>query len=115
MVWLSAKNLKTLRPRKKLDWKNISPFRITKVLGPYTYKLDLPESMLIHPVFNVDQLYLANDNPLPRQVQEPPPPVFIDGSPEYNAAEVLDCRRCSKGFQYLVHWTGYDDPTFEPA
>jgi hypothetical protein len=102
MVWLSAKNLKTLRPRKKLDWKNISLFRITEVLGPYTYKLDLPELMLIHPVFNVDQLYLANDNPLPRQVQEPPPSVFINGSPEYDAAEVLDCRRHSKGFQYLV-------------
>jgi hypothetical protein len=54
--------------------------------------------MPIHPVFNVDQLYLANDNPLPRQVQEPPPPVFIDGSPEYDTAEVLDCRRRSKGY-----------------
>jgi hypothetical protein len=32
------------------------------------YKLDLLESILIYPVFNVDQLYLANDNPLPRQV-----------------------------------------------
>jgi hypothetical protein len=41
--------------------------------------------------------------------------VFIDGSPEYDAAEVLDCRRRSKGYQYLVRWTGYDDPTFEPA
>jgi hypothetical protein len=58
--------------------------------------------MLIYPIFNLDQLYLANDNLLPRQVQEPPPPVFIDGSPEYDAAEVLDCRRRSKGFQYLV-------------
>jgi hypothetical protein len=115
MVWLSAKNLKTLRPRKKLDWKNIGPFRIIKVLGPYTYKLDLPESIPIHPVFNVDQLYLANDNPLPGQVQEPPPPVFIDGLPEYDATEVLDCRRRGKGYQYLVRWTGYDDPTFEPA
>jgi hypothetical protein len=67
------------------------------------YKLDLPESMPIHPIFNVDQLYLANDNLLPRQVQELPPLVFIDGSPEYNAAEVLDCRCRSKGFQYLVH------------
>jgi hypothetical protein len=54
MVWLSAKNLKTLRPRKKLDWKNISPFRITEVLGPYTYKLNLLESMPIYSVFNID-------------------------------------------------------------
>ena len=54
--------------------------------------------MPIYLVFNVDQLYLANDNPLPRQVQEPPLPVFIDGSPKYDAAEVLDCRRYSKGY-----------------
>ena len=93
MVWLSAKNLKTLRPRKKLDWKNIGPFRISEVLGPYTYKLDLPESMPIHPVFNVDQLYLANDNPLPRQVQEPPLPMFIDRTPKHEVAKVLDYRR----------------------
>jgi hypothetical protein len=71
--------------------------------------------MPIHPVFNVDQLYLVNDNPLPGQVQELPPPVFIDGSPEYDAAEVLDCYYCGKGYQYLVRWTGYNDPTFEPA
>jgi hypothetical protein len=71
--------------------------------------------MPIHPVFNVDQLYLANDNPLPRQVQEPPPPVFIDGTPKHEAAEVLDCRRRSKGYQYLVYWTGYDDLTLEPT
>jgi hypothetical protein len=44
--------------------------------------------MPIHPVFNVNQLYLANNNPLPEQVQEPPPPVFIDGTPEYEVAEV---------------------------
>jgi hypothetical protein len=62
------------------------------------YKLDLPESMLIYPVFNVDQLYLANNNLLPRQVQELPLPMFIDGSPEYDTAEVLDCRRRSKGY-----------------
>jgi hypothetical protein len=114
-VWLSAKNLKTLRPRKKLDWKNVGPFRITEVLGPYTYRLDLPDSMRIHPVFNVDQLYLAADDPLPGQLQEPPPPVFIDGSPAHDVAEVQDCRRKGRGYKYLIRWTGYDDPTLEPA
>jgi hypothetical protein len=62
------------------------------------YKLDLLESIPIHPVFNVDQLYLANDNLLPGQVQELPLPVFIDSSPEYDATEVLDYRRRSKGY-----------------
>lgn len=114
-VWLSAKNLKTLRPRKKLDWKSVGPFRIAEVLGPYTYRLDLPDSMRIHPVFNVDQLYLAADDPLPGQLQEPPPPVFIDGSPAHDVAEVQDCRRKGRGYKYLIRWTGYDDPTLEPA
>ena len=63
----------------------------------------------------MDQLYLANDNPLPGQVQDPPPPVFIDGTPEYEVAEVLDCRRYGRGFKYLVRWTRYDDPMLEPA
>jgi hypothetical protein len=54
------------------------------------YKLDLPESILIYPVFNVDQLYLANNNPLPRQVQELPPPMFIDRTPKHEVTEVLD-------------------------
>jgi hypothetical protein len=62
------------------------------------YKLNLLESIPIYPVFNMDQLYLANDNPLPRQVQELPPPVFIDSSPEYNATKVLDCCCRSKGY-----------------
>jgi hypothetical protein len=65
LVWLNAKNIRTLRPRKKLDWKNLGPFSIAEVLGLYTYRLDLPSSLTIYDVFNVDQLYLADDNPLP--------------------------------------------------
>jgi hypothetical protein len=68
LVWLNAKNIKTLRPRKKLDWKNLGPFPIAEVLGLYTYRLNLPSSLTIHDVFNVNQLYLADDNPLPSQV-----------------------------------------------
>lgn len=115
LVWLNAKNIKTLRPRKKLDWKNLGPFPIAEVLGPYTYRLKLPLSLTIHDVFNVDQLYLAADNPLPGQIVEPPPPVLVEQTPEYEVAEVLDCRRKGRGFQYLIRWTGYDDPTFESA
>jgi hypothetical protein len=115
LVWLNAKNLKTLRPKKKLDWKNLGPFPIAEVLGPYTYRLDLPDSLTIHDVFNVDQLYLAANDPLPGQVLEPPPPVLVENTPEYEVTEVLDCRRKGRGFQYLVRWTGYDDPTLESA
>lgn len=46
-VWLEARNLKTLRPKKKLDWKFVGPFKIAAVNGPYTCRLELPPSMKI--------------------------------------------------------------------
>lgn len=61
-VKLSSQNPKTLRPRKKLDWKNVGPFHVSKKLGSYTYLLNLPASLPIRPVFNIDQLYLAAED-----------------------------------------------------
>ena len=36
-VWLDARNIRTKRPQKKLDWKQLGPFTITKVVSPYAY------------------------------------------------------------------------------
>lgn len=41
-VWLEVKNLNTRLPYRKLKPKREGPFRIEKVLGPWTYKLKLP-------------------------------------------------------------------------
>ena len=40
-VWLSMKNIKTTRPTKKLDFKNIR-CKVIEPVGPSSYKLDLP-------------------------------------------------------------------------
>jgi hypothetical protein len=47
MVWLNSKNIKTTRPSKKLDNKNLGPFRIIERKGPNVVKLELPETMKI--------------------------------------------------------------------
>ena len=36
-----------MRPSNKLDFAKLGPFRITKVLRPVTYKLNLPDSIKI--------------------------------------------------------------------
>lgn len=41
-VFLSIRNLTTIRPSKKLDYKFYSEFIIKEVVNSYTYKLDLP-------------------------------------------------------------------------
>jgi hypothetical protein len=42
-----------------------------------------------------------------RENQNPPPIVTPDGVEEFFVKEIIDSRRHGKGWQYLVHWSGY--------
>ena len=55
-VYLLRRNIKTKRPSSKLDHKKLGAFTISEIKGPVNYKLDLPKSMKIHPVFHVSLL-----------------------------------------------------------
>ncbi|KAJ0128937.1 hypothetical protein HZ326_27960, partial [Fusarium oxysporum f. sp. albedinis] len=120
-VWLDARNIKTLRPQKKLDWKNIGPLKITKVISPYAYRLELPASMKIHPVFHTNLLKPAATDPLPGQNPDPPPPVEAEGVEEWEVEDIVDSRWDRRGrggrprLKYTVKWAGYADPTEVPA
>ena len=57
------------------------------------YKLDLPNIIKVHLVFPVVLLFKDPDNALPGQVNEPPPPVNIEGEPEYKVEEILALRK----------------------
>ena len=45
--------------------------------------MDLPEHMKMGNVFSADRLHRAAMNPLPGQIEPPPPPTKINGEPEY--------------------------------
>ena len=66
----------------------------------------------IHPVFHVSMLEPSSPNSIPDCTQPPPPPVLIDGRPEYEISEILDSkldnRRCICKLLYLVRWFGYE-------
>lgn len=47
-IWLDCHNIWALRLHKKLGWKNLGPFRITEVVIPRAYKLDLPATLLLY-------------------------------------------------------------------
>ena len=66
----------------------------------------------VHPVFHVSQLEPSVPNTIPNRVQSLPPPVEVDGEPEFKISEILDskvdqCRRNCK-LLYLVQWSGYE-------
>ncbi|KAG0159971.1 hypothetical protein PDIDSM_7498 [Penicillium digitatum] len=120
LVWLNARNIRTLRPQKKLDWKNRGPFKVLEAISAHAYKLELPASMKIHPVFNVSLLQPAATNPVNGQVTEPAPPVEVEGLEEWEVEDILDSRWERRGrggprLKYTVKWIGYDEPTEEPA
>ena len=69
----------------------------------------------MHSVQHISLLDLAYDDPLLGQIILPPPSIEVDENEEYFAEEVLDSRTHYRKLQYLVKWTGYDQPTWEDA
>jgi hypothetical protein len=61
-VYLLRKNVRTKRPSDKLDHKKLGPFKIDKKIGSVNYKLKLPETMKVHPVFHISLLEPAPPN-----------------------------------------------------
>jgi hypothetical protein len=116
-VWLLRRNIKTTRPCDKLDYKRLGPFPIVKKIGKAAYRLKLPSSMRVHPVFHVSLLARVRPNDIPGRVQEPSPPIIVDDQEEYEVEEVLDSRIRRRKLQYLVHWKGWpvSARTWEPC
>jgi hypothetical protein len=100
-VYLIRKNIKTARPSDKLDHKKLGPFKISEVKGPVNFKLELPKTMNIHPVFHISLLESApKDAPrAPLTVIEP-----VNPETEYDIEGILDCKYIRGKLMYLIKW-----------
>jgi hypothetical protein len=129
MVLLNTDNLSLQAPdvSRRFVPKYIGPFKVTKVISPVAYQLELPETMRCHPVFHIDRLqpYHESDNsefPGREHASRPLPPVEAP-APEYEVAAVVD--RCwretgkpgTKQYkcwrEWLVQWKHIDQQTWE--
>ena len=107
MVWFLPCNVHTTRPSKKLDYKKIGPFKILAKIGTSAYKLAFPLSMKIHNTIHITLLEPYQDNRFPSQIQEPPPPIQIEGEDEHELDEIIDSRFHYNKLQYRAKWKGY--------
>ena len=113
-VLLAAKNLKFkgqgLGERtKKLMPRFIGPFAIIARVGLVAYKLGLPPTVKVHPVFHVSLLKAYRSD---GRYQPPPAKLDLIGEEvHYEIGEIAGHRMGGtkrQHSQYLVHWAGHD-------
>ncbi|KAI0995914.1 Transposon Ty3-I Gag-Pol polyprotein [Podosphaera aphanis] len=95
------------KPSKKLDFKKGGPYKITECIGKYAFKLKLPESAKIHPVFHVSLLSPTASDPLPGQIVGPQPVLEAgyDGD-EFEVEKVIGSHWKDNKFYYVVRFKG---------
>ena len=107
LVWLLRRNVATTRPSSKLDVRRLGPFPVIGPVGRSAFRLSLPPSMKIHPVFHVSLLEPHVANTFPGRVVPPPLPILVDGLEEFEVHLVVDSKIWRRKLYYLIEWVGY--------
>jgi hypothetical protein len=96
-VCVDASDIKTTCLLPKFSDKQLSPFKVIKVVGNGAYKLKLPPRYSqLHPVFPVVKLKLAKLDPFPScpRNNKPPPILWTDRDERWEVAEILEAQVC---------------------
>ena len=114
-VWLDTRNIK-MNYHKKIGPKREGPFEIVKVIGPVTYRLKLPSTWKIHPMFHATLLRQYKETDVYGENFPRPPPDIIEGEEVYKVEQILKHRKRGQGYQYYVAWKGYpiSEASWEP-
>src|SRR4051812_49105804 len=111
------------RPTRKFQAHFLGPYKVTEIISETAYKIDLPGTLKIHPVFHVSKLrrYTKSDEEnFPERIPAPPLPILVDDHEEFVVEEILAKREKKSGrstrMEYLVKWQNYPeyDATWEP-
>ena len=109
LVMLDSKDFNETRPSKKLSDRKLGPFKIIEVIPPLNYRLELPNTIPVHPVFNTVKLTKYKPPFAEEQKHKKPSPVQVQGTEEYELDSIVDSRRKGFGIQYLVKWKGWGE------
>ena len=98
------RNIETKRPSNKLDHRKLGPFKIDKVIGTVNYRLKLPDTMNIHPVFHISLLEPAPPGAPKAPLTEIEP---VNPNAIYDVETILDCKYVRGTIKYLIKWLDY--------
>ena len=112
-------SIRTGAQSRKLAVKWLGPFRIIKKVSRVAYKIFIPkdDKIKIHPVVHIANLKKYVENPekfLDREGWSIPQPVK-DSQNEtvYLVDDILAVKTVRGKREFLIKWTGYEDPSWE--
>ena len=110
-----------MHPSHKLVAKHHGPFKITMVISPIVYQLEIPKQWKqcrLHDVFHASLLTRYEETMEHGVNFHEPPPEIIEGEPEYKVEKILASRQQGHSWKlhYLIKWIGYSNVhnTWEP-
>ena len=87
--------------------KQEGPFKIKQVLSPSTYKLHLPPTWRMHPIFHASLLSTYQETPKHGLNFLSPPPSIICEEREYTIETIIAHWGSTSHWQFHVWWEGY--------
>jgi hypothetical protein len=116
LVYVTTRNWKLDRPSRKLSDQSSGPYKILAKEG-HAYRLELSDSIKVHPVFSPDKLRrAAKSAPLTGQIADPALPMEVNDQQEWEVDEIVDVRLRYRKLQYKAKWIGIEhDDDWYPA
>jgi len=118
-VLVSSRNIRSQRPKKKLDYKYLGPGTILAQIGPSSFKVDLPGLQRVHPVFHASLLEAWKSN---ERFEHPDIPTIDTlrslGDDVYEVETILARKRNEAGiWEYFIKWRGFPESenSWEPG
>jgi uncharacterized membrane protein SirB2 len=96
---LIQRNIQTKQPNTKLDYKKLKLFKIKRIIRLVNYKLILPKTMNIYPVFHISLLELVLSGVLLVLITEIE---LVNPNIKYKIKEILDYKQVRNYIKYLV-------------
>ena len=110
-VLLNTRYLRFRNCPRKLRRRFVGPFTIKQKIGNVAYKLQLPTTWTVHPVFHTSLLRPWRSSQWSCPVDTPAPDVQVSDEPFYEVDKILKWRKTKVGRrvmkEYLVTWKGY--------
>jgi hypothetical protein len=116
LVWFNIKNIGIRHPsgRQKLLPKYLGPVKVLSTIGRSAVRLDLPESLKIHPTVSVSLV-----KPFIRRIGADVPPLNIDGACEWEVEAITDHNLLKSRkkdvpslLEFKVEWKGNFEPSW---